>query len=381
MTIHADQFPQADGLVYLNHAAVGPWPLCTYEAVERFAKQNLQQGARYYPEWVKVETELRERLRQLINAPSTDGIALLKNTSEALSVIAYGLDWQAGDNIVLADQEFPSNRIVWESLRSLGVETRVVEAQDPENPEAALIDATDKNTRLITTSSVQYASGLKMNLERLGEFCKARGILYCVDAIQSLGAFPFELDSINADFVVADGHKWMLGPEGLALFYCRPELLARLKLHQYGWHMVAHMGDYDRRDWQPANNARRFECGSPNMLGIYALHASLGLLLETKLKVVSEVIFKNISYLIELTKDIDGAFIRSPLAADRRAGIFNIQIAGIDNAVLHRYLCDHGVICAYRGGGIRLSPHFYNTGKQLEQAVATLKRGITALAQ
>lgn len=370
------QFPHPENLIYLNHAGMGPWPQCTYEAVERFAKENLVQGARHYPQWLQIENELRERLRWLINAKSTEGIALLKNTSEALSVIAYGLDWQPGDNVVLASQEFPSNRIVWESLSRLGVEVRIVDLHDFENPESALIDSMNHRTRLLTSSSVHYASGLKMNLEQLGGYCVKNGILFCVDAIQSLGAFPFDLEAVQADFVVADGHKWMLGPEGLALFYCRPELLSSLKLYQYGWHMVKHAGDYDRTDWQPAADARRFECGSPNMLGIHALHASIGLLQQVGIAQISKNIINNTSYLIEKSKEIKGAAIQSPVEPNRRAGIFNIKLEGLDNAALFRYLTHQNVICAYRGGGIRFSPHYYSTETQLRQAFKVLKQSV-----
>jgi selenocysteine lyase/cysteine desulfurase len=368
------QFPHAENLIYLNHAAVGPWPQCTYDAVERFARENLERGAQHYPQWLQTETSLRERLQWLINAKSTEGIALLKNTSEALSVIAYGLDWQPGDNVVLAGQEFPSNRIVWESLGRLGVEIRVVDLPGFDNPEAALIEATNHRTRLLTSSSVNYASGLKMDLERLGRHCARNGILFCVDGIQSLGAFPFDVEAVQADFVVADGHKWMLGPEGLALFYCRPELLETLTLHQYGWHMIERAGDYDRADWQPASSARRFECGSPNMLGIHALHASLGLLQKIGIGEISIKIVDNISYLIEKSKEIKGTIIQSPVAPNRRAGIFNIKLAGRDNIALHRELTRQHVICAYRGGGIRFSPHFYSTEAQLGQALEILKQ-------
>ncbi|HEX7028785.1 MAG TPA: aminotransferase class V-fold PLP-dependent enzyme, partial [Gammaproteobacteria bacterium] len=296
---------------------------------------------------------------------------------EALSVIAYGLDWQAGDNVVLAGQEFPSNRIVWESLARLGVEVRVVDLPDFQQPEAALIDATDRRTRLLTSSSVHYASGLKMHLEPLGNHCRRKGILLCVDAIQSLGAFPFDVEAVQADFVVADGHKWMLGPEGLALFYCRPELLDSLKLHQYGWHMVEHAGDYDRTDWRPAADARRFECGSPNMLGIHALHASLGLLQDIGIEHVSRNIVNNVSYLIEKSKELKGGTIQSPQDPNRRAGIFNIKFDGLDNAGLYRYLTRESVVCAYRGGGIRFSPHYYSTEAQLDKACGILKRAIS----
>lgn len=370
------EFPQDSDLIYLNHAAVSPWPKCTCEAVTQFARENTEKGAKHYPSWLQKEKQLRKRLVRLLNAGSEDCIALQKNTSEALSVIAYGINWKQGDNVVLAEDEFPSNRIVWESLRRLGVNTRVVTLPDYENPETALIDAMDRNTRLLTTSSVHYASGLRMDLPRLGEACRRNNTLFCIDAIQSLGAFVMDASGLDADFVVADGHKWLMGPEGLAVFYCKPERLNDITLHEYGWHMVEHAGDFDRKDWQPAGDARRFECGSPNMLGIYALEASIALIEETGLSVISDSISRNIQYLIENIRFINNSKLLSPPRPERRSGIFTFRIDGVDHATLHGYLSANNVICAQRGGGIRFSPHFYNSTVQLERAIAILQKGI-----
>ena len=280
MNDFSDQFPQQEELIYLNHAAVGPWPRVATESVKQFAEENCLIGAAEYPKWLKVERRLRKALAELIGVPSLFDIALLKNTSEALSVVAYGLEWQTGDNIVTSNQEFPSNRIVWESLAQYGVELREADLTTGPSPEDALLSQIDKQTRLVTISSIQYASGLQMDLERIGTYCRENNILFCVDAIQSIGAVQFDAQAVKADFVMADGHKWMLGPEGLAVFYCRPDLREQLRLYQYGWHMVDPLGDYTSKEWQVTPSARRFECGSPNMLGIHALEASINLLLE-----------------------------------------------------------------------------------------------------
>ena len=160
------EFPQLNQLCYLNHAAVAPWPKRAAEAVSAFARENLVQGARDYPRWSQAEKHLRRQLQSLLNAASVDDIALVKNTSEALSFVAMGLDWQAGDEIVISDQEFPSNRIVWEALAPQGVRLNQVSLDSPD-PEAALISALGPDTRLLSISSVQYGSGLRLDLERL----------------------------------------------------------------------------------------------------------------------------------------------------------------------------------------------------------------------
>lgn len=364
-----DEFPHREDLIYLNHAGVSPWPRRAADAVAAFAQENWRDGPVHYERWIATETRLRERCRALVNAAASEDIALLKNTSEGLSIVAYGMPWQDGDNVVTTDQEFPSNRIVWESLADRGVELRQAAIGASDDPEAALLACVDERTRLITVSSVQYATGLRMELARLGAFCRRHDIVFCVDGIQGLGALQFDVEAIQADVVVADGHKWMMGPEGVALFYTRPALRERLRLTQYGWHMVEAMGDYDRRDWTIARSARRFECGSPNMLGIHGLEASLSLLEEIGIDRVERAVLDHATCLIDLIDAADRLELLSSRAASRRSGIVTFRHRTIDAATLYRTLRGQGVHCAPRGGGIRYSPHFHTSRLQLEQAV------------
>jgi len=362
------EFRIAADYIFLNHAAVSPWPQRTADAVERFARENLIFGPIHYPDWLDVEMQLRRQLATLINAPSSDDIALLKNTSEGLSLVAYGLDWHAGDNIVSSNQEFPSNRVVWESLGNQGVELRQVDLiRAGSTPEAELEAACDENTRLLAISSVQFASGLTLDLQRLGRFCRQNDILFCIDAIQSIGALAMDVQAIEADFVVADGHKWMLGPEGLALFYCRAERREHLRLRQFGWHMLEKPGDYDLREWRPAATAQRFECGSPNMLGIHALSASIGLLLEAGIAAIEGLVHARAEFLAERLKAIQGVQIRDEVF--RNSGIVAFGHPDVNSEALFKALQKQKVICALRSGAVRLSPHFYTAEAALEQAV------------
>jgi selenocysteine lyase/cysteine desulfurase len=371
-----DEFPQIDGLRYLNHAAVSPWPRRASDAVIRFAQQNVTIGARDYPQWLAVETRLRNRLARLLNAPTPADIALVKNTSEALSFVAFGLEWKPGDQVVISDEEFPSNRVVWEALRPQGVEVIQVSLKG-EDPEGDLLAACGPNVRLLAISAVQYASGLRLDLPRLGEGCEQRGVLLCIDAIQQLGALPFDAQQCRCAFAMADGHKWLLGPEGLGVFYCRSDLRDQLKLHEYGWHMLEHAGDYDRSDWQPANSAQRFECGSPNLLGAMALEASLSLLEEVGIVTVAQALAERIDHLQRELSAMPGAELLSPTDPARRAGILTFRINGIDNPTLFQRLKEEQVVCALRGGGIRFSPHFYTPPAVIEQSLGVV-RGLLA---
>ena len=372
-----DEFPQLPGLRYLNHAAVSPWPQRSVDAVSQFATENARTGARDYARWLQVERRLRERLQRLLNAPSCADIALVKNTSEALSFVAFGLDWRAGDNVVISDEEFPSNRIVWEALAPLGVEVVQVNLHSGD-AEAALLAACGPRTRLMAISAVQYASGLRLDLPRLGQGCQARGVLLCIDAIQQLGALPFDVQASQCAFAMADGHKWLLGPEGLGVFYCRSDLRPQLKLHEYGWHMLEQAGDYQRTTWEPAKSARRFECGSPNMLGAMALEASLSLLEEVGMSTVESALQERMQWLLDGLRNIPGAHLHSAVARQQRAGILTFSLAGWQHQALFERLKEQQVVCAQRGAGIRLSPHFYTDPKVIDDTLRVLRQLATA---
>lgn len=364
------EFPQDPGVIYLNHAAVSPWPRRSCEAVKAYADENLRFGARDYPLWERRERQLRQKLQKLINAPSEDDIALVKNTSEAISLIASGLEWKAGDNIVSTNLEFPSNRIPWEALQSSGVEFReadVLRSMEM-SPEEAIMQAVDERTRLVTVSSIQFSNGLALDLERLGEFCSARGVLFAIDAIQSIGARQFDVQAYRADFVMADGHKWMLGPEGLGVFFSTPKAREGLRLHQFGWHMVEKPGDYDSRTWAPAQSARRFECGSPNNLGIVALSASLDLLLEVGMPTIEKRLMQRSEYLRMRIANRTSLDLLTPAGRHGQSGITTFSCRNRDNHEVLQGLKANGVVCSVRGGGLRFSPHFYTPFEQIDCA-------------
>lgn len=362
------EFPVNDQCMYLNHAAVAPWPESARQAVNRFAAENTALGASLYPEWLKTELALRRNLEQLIDAPP-GSVALVKNTSEALSFVAYGLQWSAGDVVVISNQEFPSNRIVWESLASKGV--KVITVDLPwEAPESLLLEAIQQKPKLVSISAVQYASGLRLDLNALGKACRDNNVLFCVDAIQAVGAMPFSVQDNLCDFAMADGHKWMLGPEGLGFFYVRPEIMEQLQLQEYGWHMIENAGDYSSTEWRPAADAQRFECGSPNMLAGYALRASTDLLLSVGLNSVEQRISERIEYLKDGLSKLDAVFTNPILGQkERGSGILTFHFWDKDSAQLYEQLMQAGVVCANRGGGIRFSPHFHTTQEVLDASV------------
>lgn len=377
-------FQLDDHIIHLNHAAVGPWPKATRDAVIAFARENASIGSQNYERWLQTEQQLKHKLALLINARFADEIAILKNTSEGLSLIARGLDFSAGDNLVVPVEEFPSNKVVWQALESRGVEIRMVSLHDNRHqvladPEQALIEAMDERTRLLSCSSVQFACGLRLDLNRIGRACKQNGTLFCVDAIQSLGAMAFDAQACHADFVVADGHKWMCGPEGTALFYCRQDVQPQLQLQQFGWHMLKNAFDFSHAHDERAlddliiDGAQRFECGSPNMMGIAALDASLGVLLDIGIDKIQNAILANSKYLIQQLQAMPDITLLTPVDADKHAGIITFKKQTIDNEKLYQQLQHNNVICAFRGGGVRFSPHFYVSTKLMDKALAMVR--------
>ena len=361
--IPSDEFPVLQHGLYANHAAIAPWPRVASEAVAAFARENAEIGAEKYSRWLLRESQLRRGLAGLLNAVSENDIALLKNTTEGICTVANGIDWRAGDNLVLPADEFPSNRLPWLALKRRGVEVREVDIRRTENPERALLEQIDKRTRLLSVSAIQWTDGLRLKLETLGQFCRQNNVLFFVDAIQQLGAMQLDVQACEIDFLAADGHKWLLAPEGIAVFFCREGVRERLQIHQQGWHMVDEPYQFDREDWQPSKTAMRFEAGSPNTLGQVAMHASIGLLHDVGMPRVESLIEENSRVLSAGLTDISGVEPLRQFDPQRVSGIVSFRALNKDPVEVQKELKQRQLSCALRGGGIRLSPHFYQAGR------------------
>jgi cysteine desulfurase/selenocysteine lyase len=353
---------------------VAPWPLCTSEAVKHFADENATSGPAAYRSWIEREKDLRDQLATLTGAASGDDIALLKNTTEGISLVAWGIDWQAGDNIVLPVGEFPSNRLPWLAQSDQGVTIREVDIRAAQDAENALLEAMDENTRLLSVSAVQWNDGFRLDLARLGRACKSANVLFFVDAIQQLGALPMDVEACHIDFLAADAHKWLLGPEGIAVFYCRDSIRSQLKLRQQGWHMYDNPWSFNTTDRQVSSTAKRFEAGSPNTLGQVALHASVELLLSVGMEQVSAQVLRNSDFLITELRRLPDIEITSRTTAERRSGIVSFHHAGISTPNLHSQLSKSGITTAVRDKSIRLSPHFYQDESDLSELLRILEK-------
>lgn len=370
-TLLAREF-DLDGVIHLDHAGVGPWSRRCADAVCGFARANASTSyLGRFGDWMETDARLRTRLQALIGAEAADDIALLPNTSTGLSLIARGLEWHAGDRIVYLAEEFISNRLPWQALAGFGVECVEVVPADGESRESAIEAACDDRTRLLSVSTVQYGTGWRMDLARLGRFCRDAGILMCVDAIQSLGALRFDAEANHADFVVSGAHKWMMAPFGVALFHCRPELRDRLALQAHGWHTVADPMSFAGTLDSIEASARRFEPGTANLAGIMGFEAALSLHDEIGAAEIERRVLRNAAWLAERLEARPGVELVSSREPDRFGGSVCARIAGRDHAEIVKTLqLDHGVLCAARGPSLRFSPHCHNTVDQLDLALA-----------
>src|SRR5271170_2178225 len=269
------QSPVTESLIYLNHAAVAPLVRPAAEAMKRFAEDGMLYGSEHYQTWLDTYEGLRRAAARMVNVTPGE-IALTKNTSEGIATVAMGLDWRAGDRIVAFEEEFPANQYPWRRLESKGVTIDWLSVTDP----LEKIEEAAKGARLLAISFVQYLTGYRADVQAIGEICHRHNVIYFVDAIQGLGVFPLDARACHIDALAADGHKWLLGPEGCAILYISHALQEQVEPVEFGWTNVAGYNDYGARDMALRNDAGRYECGTLNTIGCFGLRASMEFLLD-----------------------------------------------------------------------------------------------------
>ncbi len=351
------EFPITEKYIYLDHSGVSPVSLRVKAAVEKFLAESSEGGAFYYPAWSQQVDDVRIACAGIVNA-AQDEIAFVKSTSHGLSIVASGLDWNEGDNVLVFEKEFPSNLYPWINLERKGVQVRVIPSREGRILFEDIEQLIDSRTRLLAVSSVQFSNGFKLNLKRAGELCKLRGILFCVDAIQSLGIIPMDVKAFNIDFLSADAHKWLIGPEGIGIFYCRRELAERITPPLIGWKCVKNEFDFAHPDFCLKTNTLKFEEGSMNLMGIFGLGAAIELLFEVGIeRIQSRILELGDAIIREAEKR--GLTLLSPRNRQERGG--NITVGGdFDPLIMRDKLREKGIMVNARGGGLRISPHFYN---------------------
>ncbi|MBI2321564.1 MAG: aminotransferase class V-fold PLP-dependent enzyme [Chloroflexi bacterium] len=363
-------FPVTREWAYFGHCAVSPLSLPAAEAMRVFIDDRLHRGiAGLGDHGLAVFADrARERAARLIGA-APEEIALVQNTVVGVNIVAQGLDWQPGDTVVTADVEFPANYFPWANLADRGVLVKLVRERDGRVPADDVLAAIDDRTRVVALSFVEFTNGYRNDLATIGRACRERGVLFAVDAIQGLGALEMDVAAQCVDFLAAGGHKWLLGPIGTGIFYCRRALLDRLRVAFLGHNSMVRRPEYLPHVYDLWPDARRFEGGAQNSLGVAGLAASIDLLLGLGPAAVERRVLELTDYVIAGLRERD-CEVLSPLGARERSGIVAFRSRRTPTPALVRRLAEQRIFVAPRSGGIRVAPHVYNREEELDRLLA-----------
>lgn len=369
--------PVTERWTMLDHAAVGPLTERAHQRIARWLHQAWQDGDALWMEWQQQFEACRTLAASLIHAEREE-IGLVPNTSFGINMIAEGFPWQPGDNVVLPAGEFPSNVYPWLHLADRGVEVRQVPLDGVRVCPNRIAEACDARTRIVSASWVGFVSGYRLDPAELAAVAHDCGALFFLDAIQGMGVFPLDVKQSGVDFLAADGHKWLLGPEGAGILYIRRELLSLIRPINVGWNSVAQGNDYSRVELNIRQAASRYESGTQNMAGFLGLLGSLETLEEFGLGPQASAIASRV---IGLSDHLYGLLEKAgyPCLADRsqesvKSGILAFDVPGEDPVALKKRLHEAGVVVSARGGRLRAATHAFNNEADLERLVETIRR-------
>lgn len=365
-------FPITKRAVYLNHAAVTPPPLPVVQAIEGQLRDVVENGSLNYRRWVAVKEHARQAAAQMIGARASQ-VAFMRNTSDGLSTVANGLKWQAGDNVVTFGGEFPSNIYPWLRLReAFGVEIRLCPERENRLDADEMINLIDSRTRVVAVSLVQYASGFRVELERLGRAARRHDALLVVDVIQAMGALPVDTEAQLIDVAAGACHKWLLTPEGVGLLYLSDRALERIRPTLVGWVSVLNPEDYGNFDQPWKAGALPWETGTGPTALLHGFDASLALLTATGIKGIAEHLENLTDYLCEKI-DPRRYKVVSSRRQHEKSQIVSLQhTEGLSPNALYAHLKRQQIITAPRGNALRISPHFYNNVDDIDQLLKHL---------
>ena len=367
-----NQFAVLEKFAYLNSAAVSPMPRAAVDAVSKQLNDVAAFGSSHYMDWIETKNRARGLLAEMLKVRPEE-IAFTRNTSDGISAIANGIDWKAGENIVSFEREFPANFYAWRCIRDkYGVELRLAAERDGCVDLDELIAMIDRNTKVVAISSVQFGSGFRSDLERIGRAARAVDALFCVDMIQGLGAHGYDFPALYVDAASGASHKWLCSPEGCGILYLSDRARDRIEPTLTGWISVETPWDFDDREQPFKQNALALESGTGASSLFYGLEQSLRLLTETGLERIEK-------YLSELSDSLcDGLAGKNyEIVSSRKPGeksaIVCIQHRnGMDCNEIFKKLEGDNVIVSARNGRLRIATHFYNDESDIERLIAAL---------
>jgi cysteine desulfurase / selenocysteine lyase len=373
-TLRRTEFPVAREKIFLAHAGVCPLPFRVAKAVQDYAWLSTQGDQETLLPLMQIK-ETRELAARLMNAKAGE-IAFVGPTSLALSYVAAGIDFKPGESVLIYFDDYPSNVYPWMALERKGVQVRFIPPGGPGKVTLAEIaPLVDSSTRLVALASCHYISGYRPNLKEIGAFLKERNILFCLDAIQTIGAFPCDVEQV--DFLAADAHKWMLGPCAAGILFVRKEAQNQFQPPVYGWNNVRCPEFIAQEKLLFRPDAQRYEAGTHNLLGLAGLRAALLLLHEVGIGNIAAELLRKREWLAQELQRKGLTVLHREAPAENCSGIVTFFHPGRDMAALHQKLAEHQVITSLRTTRdqqryIRLSPHFYNTESELVRLIELL---------
>jgi cysteine desulfurase/selenocysteine lyase len=364
-------FPVTEKFIYFNHAAVAPLSTRVRDAMTWLVDDATQNGSVHFFDWCDTYEKVRGSAARLVNA-QTHEIAFMQNTSAGLSAVANGIDWRAGDNIVTTNVDFPANIYPWMRLvEERGIEMKMAKEREGRIDAAEIISLVDERTRIVSVSWVQFSSGFRADIAAIGKFCRQRNVIFMIDAIQGLGGLQLDVVRDCVDAFAADAHKYLLGPEGVALLYVSDRIIDRVKPTVVGWTSVKDYENHLDYDLNYREGALRFECGTLNTAGIYGLGAAIDLFLEIGTEKIEEHILRLSDYLADgLTNkgyEVFGSRQKSETSA-----IVTCTHREHTPKQLYKLLHAKNIMTAPRVGRLRISPHFYNTQEEIDALLDAL---------
>ena len=367
--------PIAGKIAYFDHAAVSPLSGPAQHAMQNWLRQAAELGDTVWPDWHNTYEQARANAAALISAEPGE-IALVPSTTAGINFVAEGIDWREGDNVVILADEYPSNAYPWIHQQDRGVQTRLVETDRGKPDLDKLREACDGRTRVVSVSWVSFSTGYRNNIDEIADIAHTAGAYFFLDAIQGLGAFPLDVTRTPIDFLAADGHKWMLGPEGAGMAYIRREHLGKLRAIGVGAHSVVNAFDYSTLDYRLRPAASRYEGGSPNMVGILGWGASLEFLAEWRAEDLAAAVLAITDLACDKLAGIGAEIIshRSIESGghDPRSGIVSFTLPGRDPVLLRRDCLEAGIALSCRAGRLRISPHAYNNEEDIDRLIEAL---------
>ena len=365
-------FPVTQHSIYLNHAAISPPPIPTIRAVESQLKDVHENGSKNFRSWLAVKEDARKLLAGLLGA-RPEQVAFVRNTSDALSTVANGMTWRAGDNIVTFRREFPSNIYPWLRLRDVfGVEVRMCEERDGRIDYAELESLIDHNTRLVSISQVQYASGFRIDLNRLGPLIRKHDALLVVDVIQALGVVPTDVEAEYIDVAAGAGHKWLLTPEGVGYLYLSDRARNRIQPTLVGWVSVLDPDDYRNFEQGWNRGTLAWETGTGPASLVHGFKASLELLNQFGIQNIANYLEELTDYLCARLKGTRYEVVSSRAPGEKSQIVCIRPPEGLSAMALYHQLNSKQIVTAPRNDRLRIAPHFYNTQAEIDEFVNVL---------